>query len=101
MAATLRGFFGRLLGGGGAGTEPEAGGPAEEYNGYRIRPTPFPRNGQFQTSGVIEKDFDGETKQHRFIRAEAHPTRDDAVAFSIAKAKQIIDAQGDRIFTAG
>jgi hypothetical protein len=100
MAATLKGLLGRLFGGG-AGEEPAATGPAEEYNGYRIRPTPFSRNGQFQTSGVIEKDVEGETKEHRFIRAEGHPTREQAVAFSIAKAKQIIDEQGDRIFTAG
>ena len=37
-------------------------------------------------------------QQHRFIRADTHPTRDDAIAFAISKAKQIIDLQGDRIF---
>jgi hypothetical protein len=47
---------------------------------------------------VIEKDFPDGVKAHRFVRAETHPSRDDAVAFSITKAKQIIDQQGDRIF---
>jgi hypothetical protein len=87
--------LGRLFGGGGSV-------PAEaatiEYNGYRIRPAPYSRNGQYQTAGTIEKEVGGELKEHRFIRAEAHPTRESAVEFAIAKAKQIIDEQGDRLF---
>jgi len=31
--------------------------------------------------------------------ADTHDNRDDAVAFAITKAKQIIDLQGDRMFT--
>ena len=69
-----------------------------EYNGYRIRPAPYASKGQYQTSGIIEKEVGGELKEHRFVRAETHPSRDQAVEFSIAKAKQIIDEQGDRIF---
>ncbi len=30
--------------------------------------------------------------------AESHPSREDAVEFSLIKARQIIDQQGDRIF---
>jgi hypothetical protein len=37
-------------------------------------------------------------KAHRFIRADTHQGREDAIAFAISKAKQIIDLQGDRIF---
>lgn len=90
----LKALWGRLFGGGGA----EAAGPAIEYNGYRIRPAPYRREGQYQTCGFIEKEIAGETKEHRFIRAELHPSREAAVEFSIAKAKQIIDEQGDRLF---
>ena len=71
---------------------------AVEYNGYRIRPAPYRSDGQFQTAGTIEKDFPEGMKEHRFVRAEAHPSRDAAVAFTIAKGKQIIDEQGDRVF---
>jgi len=94
MAATFRALWSRLLGGGatGAGVQPV------EYNGYRIRPAPYTRGGQYQTCGIIEKEVRGEIKEHRFIRAEAHPSREQAVAFSIAKAKQLIDAQGERLF---
>ena len=94
MASMLKALWNRLLGGGAAAPEAEA----VEYNGYRIRPAPFSRKGQYQTSGIIEKEVGGELKEHRFIRAEAHPSREGAVAFSIAKAKQLIDEQGDRLF---
>jgi hypothetical protein len=69
-----------------------------EYKGYRIRPAPYRTDGVYQTAGVIEKDATDGVKQHRFVRADTHQTRDAAVAFTISKAKQIIDLQGDRIF---
>ena len=90
----LKALFTRLFGG--VALDPEEN--PVDYNGYRIRPMPFPRLGQYQTAGVIEKDFAGDMKEHRFVRAESHSSREEAVAFSIAKAKQIIDEQGDRIF---
>ena len=96
MASFLKQLFGRFSGGSGGGAEEP--GEAVEYNGYMIRPTPFAEGGQYQTSGVIEKTTDAGTRTHRFIRAEKHPSREDAEAFSITKARQIIDEQGDRIF---
>ena len=90
----LKALWSRLFGGGTA--EPAA--DAIEYNGYRIRPAPYPSKGAYQTAGIIEKDVGGETKEYRFVRAETHSSREEAIAFSIAKAKQIIDEQGDRIF---
>jgi len=47
---------------------------------------------------VIEKDAPEGTKEHRFIRAETHESKEDAVAFAIHKAKQIIDERGERVF---
>ena len=85
----------------GGGDKPAAE-PAEmdavEYNGYRIRPAPYRANSQFQTCGVIEKDFPDGAKQHRFVRAETHPSLVDAASFAITKGKQIVDQQGDRMF---
>jgi hypothetical protein len=72
--------------------------PLIEYNGYRIRPTPYAVNGQYQTAGIIEKDAPDGIKEHRFVRADTHQNRDDAINFTISKAKQIIDMQGDRMF---
>ena len=97
-------MFGKLmaalgLGGGRTGGE---GPPAEavEYNGYRIKPTPYQTNGGvYQTAGTIEKDGPDGIQEHRFVRADTHPSRDDAISFAVSKAKQIIDLQGDRIFS--
>ena len=83
--------------GGRARGEP-APGDAVEYNGYRIRPAAFRAGSQFQTAGVIEKDFPDGMKEHRFIRAETHASADDAAAFAITKGKQIVDERGDRMF---
>ena len=94
MASMFRGWFARLFGNAAAPPEEDP----VEYNGYRIRPTPFPRLGQYQTAGIIEKEIGGEGKEHRFVRAETHSSHEQAIAFSIAKAKQIIDEQAERLF---
>ena len=51
------------------------------------------------TAGTITKAFPDGAKEHKFVRADTYSNRDDAVAFCITKAKQIIDEQGDRMFT--
>jgi hypothetical protein len=94
------GFLSRLFGGKSGGDGEGRAGEAVEYSGYRIRPAPFRAEGQFQTAGVIEKDFAEGMKEHRFIRAEKHASKDDAEAFAITKGKQIIDERGDRLFDA-
>jgi hypothetical protein len=88
--------FLRTLFGGGA--KPAKAADPVEYKGYVIRAAPFKNNGQYQTAGTIERDIGGERKEHRFIRADAYAGYDDAVTFTINKARQIIDLQGDRIF---
>jgi hypothetical protein len=98
MFSKLKAAFSRLAGPPGDAAPGAPTGPAIEYNGYRIRPAPYRSGGQFQTAGVIEKDFPDGPKQHRFIRAETHPSEDDAKEFALTKARQIIDQQGDRMF---
>ncbi len=93
---SLKGLVARF--GGRSADATEAPAEAVEYKGYRIRPAPFRDGSQFQTAGTIEKDTDGGLREHRFVRAEKHPSRDDALEFSLMKAKQIIDQQGDRLF---
>jgi len=97
MFSKLKAAWNRLAGPG-AGEADVAPAPAVEYKGYRIRPTPFRTDALYQTAGTIEKDAPEGMKEHRFIRADTHPSKDDAAAFAISKAKQIIDLQGDRIF---
>jgi hypothetical protein len=69
-----------------------------EYNGYRIRPAAYRINGQYQTAGIIEKETPDGVKRHDFVRADTHQNMDDAINFTISKAKQMIDMEGDRIF---
>jgi|SRR3712207_2231304 len=97
MASIFKDLWARFTGGA-AGETSEPAAEAVEYKGFRIRPAPYPAKGQFQTAGVIEKDAEDGMKEHRFVRAETHSSKDDAAAFAIAKGKQIIDEQGDRIF---
>jgi hypothetical protein len=91
-------FWKSLFGGSTAADEPAKEGAPESYNGFTIRAAPFKSGQQYQTAGVIEKDIAGVRKEHRFIRADAHPGYEDAVRFSLAKARQIVDLQGDRMF---
>lgn len=90
-------FLKRLFGGGGESAPPK---PAKEveHNGFLIRATPFQENGQWQTCGVISKDADGVVREHRFIRADRFPSQDMAAEHAVAKARQIIEQQGERMF---
>jgi hypothetical protein len=99
MLSKLKAGWSRLVSGA-AGSASGAPAPAPvEYKGYRIKPAPYLSNGQYQTAGSIEKDTPEGVKEHRFIRADTYSGREDAIAFTITKAKQIIDHQGDRIFS--
>ncbi len=84
------------------GTTETAEGPAAatvEYKGFRIKPGPYRAGDVYQTAGAIEKEGPDGVRVHRFVRADTHPNRDDAIAFTISKAKQIIDLQGERMFS--
>ena len=86
----------------GGGTDAAApAAQAVEYHGYRITPAPQRQGSGWNTAGVITKTFDDGVKEHRFIRVDTHASKDDAIAFSVTKAQQIIDEQGDRIFRDG
>jgi hypothetical protein len=98
MTSLFKDFWTRLTGGGSTSRQEEPAAHAVEYKGFRIRPAPYSAKGGYQTAGVIEKDFEAGMKEHRFVRAETHPSKDEAAAFAVAKGKQIIDEQGDRVF---
>jgi hypothetical protein len=93
-------FWKRLFGGGASAEGPGAAqeGAPEEYKGFTIRPAPYPEAGQYQTAGTITKTVGDTVKEHRFIRADRYPSVDVATEFSLAKARQIIDEQGERLF---
>jgi hypothetical protein len=90
-------FWKSLFGGGSSAGAPAASAPVE-YKGFTIRAAPFKEGDKYQTAGTIEKEVAGVRKEHRFIRADSHVSLDEAASFSITKARQMIDLQGERIF---
>ncbi|MGB6535402.1 MAG: HlyU family transcriptional regulator [Xanthobacteraceae bacterium] len=91
-------FWSALFGQRAAVESPKVSDPVE-YKGFVIRAAPYLNNGAYQTAGVIEREIGGVRKEHRFIRADAHASYEDAVNFTANKARQIIDLQGERIFS--
>lgn len=97
---TLKSLF---SGKSGADPRPEAS-PEDtiEYKQCLISPAPVKEGNQYRTAGTISEarsnQLDTERKETRFIRADNHASRDQAVEHCISKAKQIIDERGDRLF---
>jgi hypothetical protein len=66
----------------------------EEYKGFRITPAPVRESGQYRVAARIEKDG----RSHQLIRADTMASLEDATAISLAKARQMIDQMGERLF---
>jgi hypothetical protein len=92
-------FLKKLFGlGDSSGTTPVAASKQAEHNGFIIEARPYAEGGQYQLAGVIAKDIDGARKEHRFVRADRFASADEAAEFALAKARQIIDERGDKVF---
>ena len=91
----MSGFFSKLFGGG--GEKQEQAFEAETYEGFVIVPKPVANAGAYNIAGRIHKEGDPDGPCHNFIRADTFPSAEEAVRFTIIKAKQIIDQQGDRL----
>jgi hypothetical protein len=86
----------RLFGG---AAKPEARAEvAETYKECRITAVPEATEGGYRVGARIEKEIGGTAKVHHLMRADTLGSLDEAEAFSIRKAKQVIDEQGDAIF---
>lgn len=94
-------FFKKLFGGG--GEQAEAGGDKvlgeESYKGFIIKAIHMPAGSEMQLAGTIEKEIGGELKTYRFVRADRMSNREDLVAIALSKGRQIIDEQGEKIFS--
>jgi hypothetical protein len=91
-------FLKKLFGGASQNKAEPAPAATAEHGGFSIAATPYQEQGQWQMCGVIAREVDGETKSHRFVRADRFASRDQAAEFTIAKARQIIDQMGDSVF---
>ncbi len=96
------GLFGKLFGRGGGAEAPEgaAAGPAIDHEGYAIHPAPRRQGSGWLVAGTITRTFPDGVKEHAFVRADTFSSRDEAAAFSVTKAKQIIAERGERLFAA-
>lgn len=89
-------FFKSLLGGAAGISQPKPS-EAVQYKGLSIEAAPINEDGKFRTAGFISGEVDGETKRLRFIRADQHGDLQSAIDHAVAKARQIIDEQGDAL----
>lgn len=89
-------FLKKLFGGGGGSKPPST--PAETHNGYTIYAEPVKDSGNWRIGARIEKEVRGEIKIHQMMRADTLQSYDDAVKASMAKARMLVDQQGDTIF---
>lgn len=95
-------FLKRIFGGGGnSGANDDGAGKVletEDYKGFSIRAIEMRTGSEFQLCGEIEKAIDEEIKVHRFIRADRLASSEQAASSALAKGRQIVDEQGDRLF---
>lgn len=71
---------------------------AEAYKDFMIQPRPRKEGNQWLTAGVITKEGPEGLREAEFIRSDMFASQDDAEACALAKGRQIIDEQGDRVF---
>lgn len=84
----------KLFGGGGkAAKEPEV------YKDFRIFSEPQQTQGGFRVGGRIEKEVGGAVKSHDFVRADILQSAEEAERYTILKAQQLIDEQGEAILS--
>ncbi|MCC5974805.1 MAG: hypothetical protein JJT81_12225 [Rubellimicrobium sp.] len=91
-------LWSRLFGGG-KDEAASSSAAVEEYKGFRITPTPIREGGVYRISARIEKEVDGQARTHELIRADTTASLDEATTASSGKARQIIDEQGERLFS--
>jgi len=93
-------FLKKLFGGGDDGGN--GGGKVlgeETYQGFTVRALEMKAGSEFQLCGEIEKEVGGELKVHKFVRADRLSSPDQAETATLAKGRQIVDEQGDAVFS--
>ena len=92
-------FFKKLFGGGGDNAGRSSGGGAalgeENYKGFTIKAIEMRAGSEYQLAGTIEKDG----KSYSYVRADRIGNKDELVSLALGKGRQIIDEQGEGIFT--
>ncbi len=97
-------FWKNLFGGGGKSDEQSSAPKVlgeDTYKGFTIRAMEMKAGSEYQLCGEIEKEIDGEKRVKQFIRADKLSGVEQVSSVAIAKGRQIIDEQGDKIFDGG
>lgn len=90
----LRKLFSRLAGESAAedsAAEPETA-ATESYKGFELHAAPIREGKTWRVAGAVVKTG-GDNEQQDFVRADTCMSKDDAVAISLRKARQIVDEQ--------
>jgi hypothetical protein len=95
-------FFSKLFGrGGGSASPAKVAEETESYNDLLLVAAPLQEGGQYRLAGRIEKRDGDRVLMRSFIRADLFSSRDDTVASTFRKAKQIADQHGESLFSDG
>ena len=86
-------FLSRLF-----GEKPRPEPKPETYKGYRIYAEPITEGGTFRLAARIEMGEGEQIKSHQLIRADVLNDKESANDASLAKARQVIDEQGEQLF---
>ena len=95
-------FWKKLFGGGEGREGAESVSMAlgeETYKGFLIKAIEMRAGSEYQLAGTIEKDVGGELKTYQFVRADRLTSKDDLIAMALAKGRQIVDEQGEGVFS--
>ena len=71
---------------------------SEEHKGFRITPKPIREGSHYRIAAQIEKEVAGVLRVYDLVRADTVVNPDEARTLSLAKARQVIDEQEERLF---
>jgi hypothetical protein len=91
-------FLKTLFGWGNARSDERAAAKEVEHKGFLITAKPYLESGQYQLAGTISRSTGEGRQEHAFIRADRFASREAAAEAAIAKGRQLIDEQGDKLF---
>ena len=95
-------FFSKLFGrNGGSETPAKIVEETEAYNDLVLVAAPIAEGGQYRLAGRIEMRDGDRVLTRTFIRADLFASRDDTVAATFRKARQIADQHGASLFGDG
>jgi hypothetical protein len=92
------GFVSKWFQRGDAAAGATAAGEPVGYRGFTITPEPYRQQGQWQLAARITKEIDGETREHRLVRADLLSDAEEARRHAVTKARRLIDERGDGLF---